>query len=344
MLLTAPGAAAIAVVRVIGPGVEGFLRERFSRTVRAGRCVHGELRDGRTVLDDPVVVRGEGFADLSLHGGPWVVRSVLGLLRREGFDVSQSAVGDADVADGETLFDREVSAHLGRARTELGVRYLAAQPALWAAVRGRGFAREELEAALGNRALGHLLDPPRVAIVGVPNVGKSTLANQLFGRERSIVADVPGTTRDWVGEYANIEGLAVMLVDTPGLRDTADAIEAEAIERSRAVVRGAELVVVVLDPTQGERGQRELLGEHPSGVVVANKTDLVGAWVPPADALGVCAASGAGIGGLRGAIRGRFGVGGEIRAACWTSRQREAVRSVLDGWGTSIEAFFEARD
>src|SRR4051812_12407047 len=87
--LTPSGAAAIAVVRIVGPRVAAFLEARFSRPAKAGRAVHGELRDDAGgVLDDPVVAVLDfdaTVADLNLHGGPWVVTSVLELLRREGF-------------------------------------------------------------------------------------------------------------------------------------------------------------------------------------------------------------------------------------------------------------------
>src|SRR5213075_1287570 len=106
----------------------------------------------------------------------------------------------------------------------------------------------------------------------------STLANQLFGRERSITADVPGTTRDWVGELANVDGLMVMLVDTPGVRGTMDDIEREAIEVSRREVAGADLMIVVLDQTQDAREQVELAGKHAGGIVVANKKDKEAGW------------------------------------------------------------------
>ena len=91
VLLTPPGAAAIAVVRIMGPRVVPFLDAHFSRPAKAERCVHGELHDGGQVLDDPVVVlhAGERCADVNLHGGPWVVASVLELLRNEGFEVAR---------------------------------------------------------------------------------------------------------------------------------------------------------------------------------------------------------------------------------------------------------------
>jgi tRNA modification GTPase len=102
-LLTPPGAAAIAVVRVVGPRAAEFLRSHFSKAVTAGRCVHGILRDGETELDDPVVVmsRDDGTSyDLNLHGGAWVVRSVLELARREGFEIHSGDVVD-DAVDSD---------------------------------------------------------------------------------------------------------------------------------------------------------------------------------------------------------------------------------------------------
>src|SRR3954464_268418 len=92
ILLTPPGGAAIAVVRLVGERVGAFLREHFSRPVPEGRCVHGTLAEGGRVLDDPVVVVSAGGrgAGGSLHGGGGVVRSVLELARREGFAVDEA--------------------------------------------------------------------------------------------------------------------------------------------------------------------------------------------------------------------------------------------------------------
>src|SRR4051794_27958786 len=89
LLLTPPGGAAIAVVRLDGPGVAAFLAAHFSRPAAEGRCVHGYLADAGNVIDDPVIVLHPGgtTADVNLHGGPWVIRATLDLARRAGFDV-----------------------------------------------------------------------------------------------------------------------------------------------------------------------------------------------------------------------------------------------------------------
>jgi tRNA modification GTPase len=332
ILLTPPGGAAIAVVRLAGPAAGEFLRRHFDKPVTPGRCVHGTLSDGSRVLDDPVVVipANASFADISLHGGPWVVRSVLELARREGFNVidRHEMPLPAAAVDAESVIEREVERYLPMATTELAVRTLLAQPAAWAALDGAAARR-----MLADRSLYWLLHPPRVAIVGIPNVGKSTLANQLFGAERVITADVPGTTRDWVGEIANLDGLAVMLVDTPGRRATDDPIEREAIERSGEQVAAADLVVLVLDPTQPrEPGQAELERLYPGALRVVNKSDRPAAWEADGPVLHTVATTGSRVDALRAAIRHHF-LGAESidvdLPRWWTPRQREVLGDLL---------------
>jgi tRNA modification GTPase len=338
ILLTPPGLSAIAVVRIAGLKVPEFLRAHFTKPVRLGRCVHGDLHDAGRVIDDAVVVLiDETTADLNLHGGPWVVQSALGLTAREGFIVQDSARLPLphEAVDGQTLLEQEVLSHLPLARTELGVRVLLAQPDGWAAVQsGPAPSRDALARILADTALDYLLHPPRVAIVGPANVGKSTLANQLFARERSITADVPGTTRDWVGEIANVNGLPVMLLDTPGLRETEDQIERSAIRRSRDEIGRADLIVLVIDasrPLEGE--QASLLDEYPNAIRVVNKVDRPAGWeIGPLHGLATVAITGMGLDALRRTIV-RLLCGEEPvvidRPRCWTDRQRTTLRSAM---------------
>ena len=333
ILLTPPGAAAIAVVRVAGPGVRAFLESHFSRPLIAGRAVHGQMRDGESVIDDPVVVFDEprGRADVCLHGGTWVVRAFLDLARREGFRLPEHVTGplDARAIDSSSEIETEVLTHLPLARTELALRVLLAQPRAW----GSAPSREWIANILADLALHWLLNPPRVAIVGPANAGKSTLANQLFAQERSITADLPGTTRDWVGAMANIDGLAVMLVDTPGLRDTGDSVEAQAIALARPQIARADLVVLVLDqarPLEGE--QEQLLARFRDAIVVVNKADLAETWNAPVPVIRTAATTGQGVDELRRAIQRRFGCESiDIdRPRWWTQRQRALLERALD--------------
>jgi tRNA modification GTPase len=350
--LTPPGVAAIAVVRIVGAGVGPFLQQHFSKPARPMRCVHGELRDGERVLDDAVVIlhRNGLAADLNLHGGPWVVTSVLEWLKANGFELADAAT---DLLDGETILEREVHASLPLAKTEQGIRMLLAQPTAWERFAASNPTADAIRAVLDDRTLERLLCPARVAIVGAPNVGKSTLANQLFAQQRSITADVPGTTRDWVGEIANIDGLPVMLVDTPGRRKTEDVIERAAIERSNTVIHQADVVIHVVDatssfPSPGTPGEGRVRVEalcadkvEPSPrlsrgtgrgagaqeIVVMNKIDQGMHGVARFD-VGTIATTGEGVDQLRDLIRARLSCADLTPdyPRCWTDRQRAALQ------------------
>ena len=306
-ILTAAGASALAAVRFSGPDVAAFLVRRFSKPVALNRCVHGELRDDNGVIDDPVcVLHADGSVDVTLHGNPFVLDLVLDLAKHEGFESPATCRG--------TSIEDDVIAALPLVRTERAARTLLAQSDAW---------RTGVP-DVADRSLHHLLHPPTVAIVGVPNAGKSTLANALFGTRRSIVSDVPGTTRDWVGELADLDGLVVTLVDTPGVRETTDAIERQAIDASATPIAKADLVIVLLDATRDDAEQRALLARFHRPIVAANKTDVA---PPPANAIPLVARDGVGIDALIRAIHDRFGLNDcPIDAPrCWTRRQFDAL-------------------
>ncbi|MCS8620866.1 tRNA uridine-5-carboxymethylaminomethyl(34) synthesis GTPase MnmE [Lactiplantibacillus plantarum] len=115
------------------------------------------------------------------------------------------------------------------------------------------------------------------AIIGRPNVGKSSLLNHLLHEDKAIVTDVAGTTRDVIEEYVNVRGVPLKLVDTAGIRDTEDKVEKIGVERSRKAIGGADLVLLVLDNSQPLTAEdRELLQETDQSkrIVILNKTDL----------------------------------------------------------------------
>ena len=336
MLLTPPGAGAIAVVRLSGPGVQDFLKTYFSAGAPAAlECRHGILRDGDRVLDDPVVVLSQDgqTADVNLHGGTWVVANALKLAQREGFLILPPSLPAADVAfDADSVLEKEVLSYLPLATTERALTVLLNQVEAWERLTALKTASTQIDAMLADRSLHWLLHPPRVAIVGAPNVGKSTLANRLFARERSITADLPGTTRDWVGEMANLNGLAVMLVDTPGLRDTEDTIEREAIARSQAQVERADLVLHVQDIT---RPLDHVGLQDARTVVVLNKCDLPNSHEPQPDAVRVCARSGEGVETLIERVKAFFDCASMdvTRPRWWTERQRDVLERARTAGG-----------
>ena len=161
----------------------------------------------------------------------------------------------------------------------------------------------------------------RAAIIGRPNAGKSSLLNQLLGRDRAIVSPIPGTTRDTIEETANIRGLPVVFIDTAGLRTARDEIEQEGIRRSRQSLQQAELILHVLDSSEAFTDEdRNYLADlnGKKGIVVLNKTDLPAKLVSPSSleirtSIPVSCLTGHGIESLKDAIRNLVW-SGEIKA------------------------------
>jgi tRNA modification GTPase len=117
----------------------------------------------------------------------------------------------------------------------------------------------------------------RVALVGRPNVGKSSIFNRLLSSDRSIVTEIPGTTRDTISEVVNVEGIPVLITDTAGVRSSADVIEQLGIERTRRTVADADLIVAVIDGSQPFTEEDKKIVSEASesySVVALNKSDL----------------------------------------------------------------------
>ena len=118
----------------------------------------------------------------------------------------------------------------------------------------------------------------KVALVGKPNVGKSSLLNAFLGEDRAIVTDIAGTTRDVVEGHANIDGVVLHLFDTAGIRESSDRIESIGIERSKKAIQDADIVVVVLDGSNEiEKEDKEILdfAKEYNPIVVYNKNDVL---------------------------------------------------------------------
>lgn len=117
----------------------------------------------------------------------------------------------------------------------------------------------------------------RTALVGLPNVGKSSLLNALVGKERAIVTEIPGTTRDTIEEWIQIKGVPFHLIDTAGIRETNEAIEQEGIRRSRHALEGAEIILHLIDvsrPWSEENTQLTTTYDRHRAILVGNKIDL----------------------------------------------------------------------
>ena len=198
-----------------------------------------------------------------------------------------------------------------------------------------------LLAACDDRAA-RLLDTGfAVALCGRPNVGKSALLNALLGEERAIVTDIPGTTRDVVRGEITLSGVRVHLSDTAGIRDQADTVEAIGIERARQAMRGADLVLLVLDGSAPLTEEDQALLRDTEGLpraVILNKCDLSPAFEWPG-ALRLSARTGEGVAALRNLIAERAQVRGDLplTSARHISLARQAAEHLLAAAGALEE-------
>src|SRR5436190_4082714 len=188
----------------------------------------------------------------------------------------------------------------------------------------------------------------RAAIIGRPNAGKSSLLNQLLGRDRAIVSAVPGTTRDTIEETANIRGLPVVFIDTAGLREARDEIEFEGIRRSRESLQRAEFILHVFDAGQPLTSADEAFLQEfakKKRILVRNKIDLGPQLQLPdtgdCPVIGVCCLTGLGIEKLKDAIKALVW-SGEIRAdmleVMINSRHQDALQRARTATLRTIEA------
>jgi len=283
-----------------------------------------------TVFRAPASATGEDVVEVSCHGGDLASQLVLRALLARGARLARPGEfteraflnGKLDLAQAEAVADlihaRSTLAHR-ISLNHLSGRYSQALAALREELLGVAalveleldFSEEDVEFAdrdalssLLDRARGTLTDllasyrlgalardGVRVVIGGRPNAGKSTLLNALVGYDHAIVSDTPGTTRDTLDAEAELGGLAFRFVDTAGLRDTEDRIEAEGVRRAETAAAHADLLVYVVDATLGlDAEERDWLGrftvKHPDAslLLVANKSDLPAARPVP-DAL-----------------------------------------------------------
>lgn len=184
------------------------------------------------------------------------------------------------------------------------------------------------------------------AIVGKPNVGKSSLLNALAGYERVIVTEIAGTTRDTVEEAVMVGNTRLQLIDTAGIRDTDDRIEAMGVDRSKAAVENADLVIFVCDGsaplTDEDRSVIEFCADAEHAIALINKSDL-GKCVVPSDLpfmtiIPICAKSGEGLDLLADVVDEMFAGNTPCDGSVLTNpRQVDAIRRSYDAMQTALQ-------
>jgi len=298
---------------------------------------------------------GEDMIEISCHGSPIIVRQILDLTqmfdaRLAGpgeFTLRACQNGKMDLSEAEAIRDlinarttaasnqatRQLSGELSNALQPCKQLLITVIVTLESALEFveddlpkvqlaemqsqlRGI-QSRINELANTYSTGHLLrDGIKIAIVGRPNVGKSSLFNTLLRLDRAIVTDVPGTTRDSLTESISLEGIPISLTDTAGIRKTGDKIEAIGVERSHRAIADADLLLVVVD------GSVDLLEEdlailsqtnEATRIVVVNKCDLIPAsdveakmW-SPSKVVPLSALTGEGLSMLTAAILELFG-------------------------------------
>jgi tRNA modification GTPase len=237
------------------------------------------------------LVQAEAVADL--------IESVTPLQARVAFDQLQGTLTESIAAIDAALFDLVARLEASVDFPEEGYHFV--EPGSLAHVIDTVAAR--VEALVRDARRGRLVrDGLQVAIVGKPNVGKSSLFNALAGACRAIVTEVPGTTRDVLTEVVDIDGLRVTLADTAGLRETRDVVEVEGVARAQRSAAVADIVLAVLDQSDPDGHKKDVLStqkiDNKAVIHIANKADLKAAWSDP-DTLPVSALTGQGIDALR---------------------------------------------
>jgi len=334
---------------------------------------------------------GEDTVEITAHGGPLIMGGVLeaatfagarlaepGEFTRRAFnsgriDLSQAeAIASliyASTEEARRVMQRQVAGAMGREAERLRGNLLEVKVALESAidfpedvddVRPESLipavkgVMKSVENLMGTSREGiAMTEGLRVVIAGIPNVGKSSLLNALLQEDRAIVHEVPGTTRDFIEGRISVNGIPMIAVDTAGIRDEADSLEGEGIVRTRSLMKGADLLLIVLDGSRSmSPDEQELLREttHTRRVVAVNKSDLSPhtELEVPEGSVKISALTGQGIEALKGVIHDTYTGGGqavsEMDGVVTSLRQAEALKKVRDGCGRVIQGLTESRE
>ena len=315
------------------------------------------------VFRSPHSYTGEDVAELQSHGSPAVLQALLAAALAAGARIARPGeftqraylAGRLDLTQAEAVLNL-VNAQSETARRQATLGLSGALSARIAAIGAditrtlsavqamldypeEGVPEEqrhppleraarELSALIATGRAGQLATQgARLALIGAPNAGKSSLLNALLGYERSIVTPLPGTTRDYLEASLELAGVPITLVDTAGLRDTQDQIEAAGVRQSWALAGAADLVLRLED---GSRAREALPGLAPDSLLVQTKADLPAVWHDPA-AIRVSAVTGEGLPVLRERVRAAL-LGDAGRQEVWlgSQRQLDAARRALE--------------
>ena len=255
-LATAPSPGAVGLLVLSGTGVAEVLTRLTGVSDWPARKL--KLVDFGGVDQGLAVRLHDDWAQVMPHGGPRVMGKLIDRIIRLGAVYDANPNPSMAYPEAATELEADMLACVARAASPAAIDLLLAQPMLWrqwldtaASCSGDDFKSQAQAILQHSDRFDRLIDPPTVVVVGQPNVGKSTLTNRMLGRSVSLVADLPGTTRDWVAGLAEIGPVAVRWADTPGLRDADDVVEQQAIGLARQVIEQAEVLIAMRDSSIG---------------------------------------------------------------------------------------------
>ncbi|MCH8823317.1 MAG: 50S ribosome-binding GTPase [Planctomycetes bacterium] len=274
-LATANRSGAIAILQLVGD-VQSILEPLTNISDwPIGKLSYVKFDD----IDDGIAVRlCEDVAQIMPHSGPRVVQLLTARLIELGavlVDEEYPISAHQIYPEAQDEYEALALEAVARAQSPLAIDLLLDQPHRWRDFVAADSSLSDEDIARSKR-LNRLITPPLIALVGLPNVGKSTLSNALLGRSMSITADMPGTTRDYTSGRINLAGLVVDWYDTPGLHQTTDPIEAKAIEFAHRLIQDADLIIALKDHEQ----DWPTLPRDPD-LYVQNKIDLIPSILSP---------------------------------------------------------------
>jgi len=360
-VMTGKGTGAISTVQVFGDSAEAVLNKIFTPAgIKPAKFKTGKILDGDETIDQVTLgCEGQNNFAIHCHGNPLIVADIMQMLQRCGVTLLTAEQLLTKILSSQKAVNTiAIEAGLARlkAKTIEGTKIIANQIDAGLTEKAAGWLENINEISLNqiSTQIGRILENSRTAkliidgctaaLIGPPNSGKSTLLNCLAGRQKAIVTDIKGTTRDWVEAVCRIESLSLRLIDTAGLDEELNApediIEQVAQKKSIEVLQQADLVLLVLDNSKmNDRLDKKFLKKISGKLVltVLNKCDLPAGFdtnkLPESmsNSIRISAKEGTGIENLLEKVRRICGISGfDLKVSvCFTQRQNNLLQQLV---------------
>ena len=374
-VMTGKGTGAISTVQVFGDSAEAVIKKIFTPAAaktaefKTGEILLGKILDGDQTIDQVTLgCEGQNNFAIHCHGNPLIVAEIMKMLQRCGVTLLTAEQLLTKIFSSQKAVNTiAIEAGLARlkAKTIEGTKIIANQIDAGLSATAEEWLKNINETSLNqisteagrilenSRTAKLIIDGCTAALIGPPNSGKSTLLNCLAGRQKAIVTDIKGTTRDWVEALCRIESLSLRLIDTAGLDEELNTpenvIEQVAQKKSIEILQQADLILLVLDNSQTndrlDKGFLEKIdGKHV--LTVLNKCDLPAGFdtkkLPEAlsSQVRISAKETTGIENMLENVRQICGVADfDLKTAvCFTQRQNNLLQQLIHTKSTQLAA------